>query len=269
VGEVGARRLRRFSILSAADGVSHFGDRPDNFDNSELTAWRSAPALRELLAQLNSEYPSNVRIFAHSLGNVVVGETLRQATNGPVALVYAALQAALPSHSYDASSTNRTISFPWDSGTPNIFAHYWTSTNPCYFNGVSGASTCINFFNPVDYALSGGWEMNQDMKPDDTQGYVYNNGIFYHNYPITGTAMSFPTNTYELFAYAVEARCRALGAQVNVGGAFVRASEVDLNGPGYSFGSPHKGHSAEFRSSNMNRAAFWNRLLIRMQLKED
>ncbi len=218
-----------------------------------------------MLAQLNTEYPGQVRIFAHSLGNVVVGEALRQSSNGPVALTYVALQAALPSHSYDSAATNRAISWPNDSDTPNAYAHYWTSNSPCYFNGVTGASSYVNFFNPIDYALTGSWNLNQDLKPDYYGDYYYNEPDFYYKTDKIG----FPTNTYRLFAYSVEARCNALGAQSNVAGPFVMANQTDLNGPGFAYGNVHKGHSAEFRSTNMQRANFWNRLLIRMQLRED
>ena len=239
---------------------------PRNFDDSEFNAWRSAPALKLLLAQLNTNYPGQVRVCAHSLGNIVVGEALRQATNGPVVAVYAAVQAALPSHSWDPNATNRSISFGHDSGTPNAYAHYWTSTNSCYFNGVTGASAYVNFYNPVDYALTGKWELGQDFKPDGSDGYRYSGGTFYHDVPINATIIALPTNTYEIFAYCDEARCRALGAQANVGGAFTISAQLDLDAL-YNFGSLHKGHSGEFRSTIINRGPFWDEMLKTMLLK--
>ena len=51
----------------------------------------------------------------------------------------------------------------------------------------------------------------------------------------------------------------ALGAQANVSGVF-SSGQLDLDAT-YSFGSLHKGHSAEFNSDNMSRALFWNKLL--------
>lgn len=71
--------------------------------------------------------------------------------------------------------------------------------------------------------------------------------------------------------YCDEARCFALDAQVNVGGAFA-GNQVSLpnvwpqDSSGYR---AHLWHSAEFRSDNTRRSLFWNSVLLKMNLKEE
>jgi hypothetical protein len=242
---------------------------PDNFDNSESNAWAAATGLLGKLNDLNAAYPGHVYLFAHSMGNVVVGEALRLAGSSQVVNTYVAMQGAIAAHCYDAGALVRSISWILDSGTPNCYAHYPTSDAPCYFNGTAGARTFINFYNPNDWALAPNhWQLDQDLKPDS--GYGYNTfGQFYRG-TFSPVVLDFPANTYEIFAYADEARCYALGAQADVGGAF-RVNgvyqQIDLSQPPYSFGDQHRDHSGEFNSDNMNRFQFWNEILNQMKLK--
>jgi hypothetical protein len=63
----------------------------------------------------------------------------------------------------------------------------------------------------------------------------------------------------------------ALGAQTNVGGAFLTGTnynQVELDLPPYNFGGLHLYHSGEFRSDYPDRWLFWNQALIQMGLKE-
>jgi len=239
------------------------------FDKIQYTAWQSAPGLKTLLAQLNNEYPGQVRLSSHSMGNVVAGEALRQSTNGNVVSVYASFQGAVPSHSYDAGATNRALPTWADAGEPDTHAHYWTSNSPPYFYNVGGASSYVNYFNAQDYVLNI-WNTDENLKPDSSLTYAFTTSDGYYKsggYPTNYIDLSFPTNTYELFAFCVPARCYALGAQSNVAGVFFTPGQVDLFASPYSFGSAHKGHSAEFRSDNMNRAVFWSQLMTTFKLK--
>jgi hypothetical protein len=237
------------------------------FDDSESNAWASAKGLLNLLTNLNAEYPGHIYLTAHSHGNVVAGEALRQATQqglGQVVNTYVAMQGAVPSHAYDTNAPVRSLGI-LDSGTPNRYAHYYTDSSPCYFNGAAGAGTYVNFFNTNDWALTQLWEPDQDTKPDSGYGYNPVPGFFYRGDETT--VLTFPTNTYELFSYCDEARCYAIGMQVNVGGAFTIARQVELDIPPYNFGSDHIYHSGEFRSDNPRRWQFWNAVLTQMRLK--
>lgn len=120
----------------------------------------------------------------------------------------------------------------------------------------------------------GWWKSDQDMKPDAaitlTPRYYYSSTVGFYRMPGFGTnsasILSFPANTYEIFAYGDPAWSFALGAQPNVAAAFFTSQQIDLDAIPYSFGPDHKGHSAQFRSDNMNRAVFWIALFNRMRL---
>lgn len=234
-----------------------------NYDNSESNAWASAKGLLNLLTNLNTTYAGNVYLMAHSMGNIVAGEALRRAGAAQVVDTYIAMEGAVPSHAYDPFAPVRLLNatgINLDSGTPNCYSNYWTPGSPCYFNSSAGAATYLNFFNTNDWALSW-WKPNQDMKPDS--GYNYDGTNFWHS----GLLLLFPVDTYEIFALADEARCYAIGAQPNVGGVFLTSRQVDLGVPPFNFSTQHKYHSGQFRSDNMARAIFWNRLLVEMRLK--
>jgi len=238
-----------------------------HFDGSECNAWRSGAPLRKLLVDLNAKYPGQVRVMAHSMGNVVVGEALR--TNVTLVHTYVAMQSAIAAHAYDASVTNRDMGL-YGPSTPNRFAAYPTNGMPCYFSSSTGASRFINFFNKDDWAL-GWWEVDQNLKPNEDAGYHYrpgqNGAEEYIRGHIFETSLYLPQDIFEIFPFIIEARSLALGAQANVGGVFRPNDEVDLRTGPLLFGDAHKGHSGQFRSTNMKRHVFWERTLQRMQLE--
>jgi hypothetical protein len=235
---------------------------PDNFDNSEFNAWNSAIGLKNLLASLNDSYPNHVYLFAHSMGNVVAGEALKLAGSSQVVNTYIAMQGAIAAHCYDQIADFRTIPLLYDSGTPDRYANYPTNNGPCYFSGIAGAGSFINFFNPNDWALEADhWQLDQDLKPD--LSYSCDGANFFAG----SYLLTLPFNTYQIFAYCDEARCYALGAQANVGGVF-DGNQTDLSSAPYNFGSEHKDHSGEFNSDNMNRVSFWNEVLVKLKLKQ-
>ena len=253
-----------------------------NYDNSESNAWASGVGLLNKLNDLNAEYPGQVYLMAHSLGNVVAGEALRLAGTNQVVNTYIAMQAALSAHAYDTNTPIRNSS----DTTPDNYAYYWTNGAPCYFNSSQGAGTYVNFFNTNDYALESGttaWPLDQDTKPDNSilgyPGYHYSvsslhpNG-YYVQYGSSSNAfynLNFPTNTYPIFAYCDQARSYALGAQANVGGVFKTLTyhEVDLAADPISFSSAHKYHSGQFRSDDAQRWYFWDQVLFQMGLKNN
>jgi pimeloyl-ACP methyl ester carboxylesterase len=100
---------------------------PDNYDNSEFNAWSSGAGLLGLLNRLNSSYPGNVYLMAHSMGNVAAGEALKLAGANQVVNTYIAMQAAVPAHCYDQIADFRTIPLLLDSGTPDRYANYPTN----------------------------------------------------------------------------------------------------------------------------------------------
>lgn len=240
---------------------------PLAYDKGEFQAWKSATGLLNLLRWLNSKCPGHLYLTAHSMGNVVAGEALRLAGTNQIVNTYVAMQGAVPSHAYDPTTPQRTI-FP-DSNTPDRHAEYWTNGAPCYFSSAIGAETYVNFYNTNDWALTLLWRPNQDLKPDIAYSWVSVPGeperYYYTDAWGNPHGKYFPADTYEIFSYITEARCQALGAQANVAGAFFsngQHNQFDVDGPPLSFSSPHKGHSGQFRSTNMKRQFFWERLLL-------
>ena len=245
-------------------GMEGGGFDLDNFDNGEFQGWQSGQTLRRLLTRLHNRYPGQIRLFAHSQGNIVAGEALRIATQ-PLVAVYAAMQAAVAAHDYDPLAPVRKIPFIYESGTPNLHANYWKPGDPSYFHVVPGASRFVNFYNPMDWAL-GWWAVDQDMKPNREFIFDQGRGEFRGRDGGQFRTLELPKDTYSLFAYCVESRCLALGAQAGVRGVFDTTAEVLLD-PTFEFGDKHQGHSAQFRSTNMKRAPFWNELIRIFKVK--
>ncbi len=241
------------------------------FSEIEDTAWQSAIGLKNLLTRLNTLYPGQVELSAHSMGNIVVGETLRQAAT-PLVQTYTAFQGNVPAHAYDPNTPTVSLGSS-DVGEPNVYAHYWNATNSQYFSGVVGAASYVNFFNTNDFVLNH-WLDYQPAKPVTSLNYNYSSTRgYYTNHYLNDPnpfILTFPAKTYEIFAFCQQAKCNCIGEQPSVGGQFTFRSipqQVDLRLAPYNFGNEHKYHSGQFRSDNMSRAVFWNQVLVQMGLK--
>jgi hypothetical protein len=155
----------------------------DDFDQSEYTAWQSGDVLAGLLHNLNQEYPGKVYVFAHSHGNLVVGEALKQlaATGNQTVNTYVASQAAVAGQAYDGNLTGSlpldfqlqsintylgtlgiTASLSLGPATPNIFDNVLATGG-----GSPPVGTRVNFYNVNDYGMSQFiWQMNVMLRPD-------------------------------------------------------------------------------------------------------
>jgi len=226
------------TVRGGADWTSPGG--PATFDPSEFKAWKSGTGLLNCLTQLNgSGYAGRVRVLAHSQGNVVMMEALRQANHQQVVHAYVATQAAVPAHCYDASLPSLAPSaVPPFPTTPNIYARFWQEgqdnqlpvrwtgnltsyAHPNYISGTAGQF--VNFFNPVDYALKTflGWENDQRTKPNNYYNYSDALGFHYDPWdPFQARGLTFPADRFEVFAYCAEGQSAALGARADVGGVF-------------------------------------------------
>ena len=243
------------------------------FDNSEMQAWTSAAGLLNLLTSLNNQYPGQVYLTAHSLGNVVAGEALRLAGANKVVNTYITMQGAVDSHTYDPTRPTRPVSF----STPDRYGQYYTNGAPCYFNASAGAGTYVNFFNTNDWALAAGiWQRDQNSKPDYGYTYLATPDTWWEEVGIPESPSEiqifFPQDTYTIFSFCDQAHAYALGAQLNVGGVFSTNNQVNLPGvwppdPLNNAYRDHIWHSAEFRSDNPQRWQFWNQVLVKMKLK--
>lgn len=248
-----------------------------NFDRSEWQAWNSGKPLAAHLLNLNSGASAGkFRLFGHSMGNVVCSEALRILTKSGdtnVVHTYVSCQGALASHAYDPSTAVRVLTLEnpvipggslinADSGTRNIYAEFPVDGSPAYLAGIQGANNFINYHNNDDYAL-GSWCANQSLKPDigsiHYRGYRYTPAIgFWQGYygpdniPVARILDEY-SDRFEIFGMAAEARCYAIGAQPNVGGAF--RNQLDLQAA-FGFGKPGYDHSAQFNSNIQARHLF-------------
>ena len=255
-----------------------------NYDNSEYTAWRSAPGLLNKLKDLNAKYPDHVYMLAHSMGNVVAGEALRLAGSNQVVNTYVATQGAVPAHAYDATSTN-LIDFT-HSNPSYPFAHssYGPDTPNIYGDFLAGNSTAVgrrvNFFNPNDYALSpDAWCFDQALKPDyvpPNHYYSYagrtNDPAPWNHFvdsPILGGAgtlvdiVASVDNHYRIMASAAESYSKALGATPGIAGMANVSLQTVWPSPdplGNNYGA-HYWHSAQFRGDYWQQQNYWRELL--------
>ncbi len=253
-----------------------------HFDESELRAWKSGVPLAVLLSQLGGEF--EVRVYAHSMGNVVASEAIRSSSAGTPAHTYISAQAALSAHVWDSTTADMTFV----KQTPDVYAHYWeagatsephdweSEGRPSYMDPqyMPSGVRYINHYNPHDWALSFiRWQVNQQLKPNN--GYHY--GVpspnpnpdqrFWKNSGILGmgyTDLTFPADRFEIFSFGAESHSFATGQEGATGGVF--GASVDLNGAPFNFGAAHKGHSAQFRSTIQKRWKYWEKVLADMQI---
>jgi hypothetical protein len=233
------------------------------YDASEIRAWRSGQALNNRIASLNATYSGQVRVLAHSMGNVVMGEALRMFSSS-VVHTYIAAQAAIPAHCYDNTISNYWTGF----NTPNIYARYSSGLSPdtpYLAANSSHAGAMVTYFNTNDYAL-GWWETGNEMKPDINYWYTEGDANvtsyapasgdrFYYDslLPFDERTMTIPDDRFETFARIVESRSRTLGREPSVAGFGTARNLKD-----WGYNEQHYSHSREFRSNVANEWSFWD-----------
>lgn len=257
-----------------------------HFDGSEERAWNSGTPFVGLLNNLSVTFKDNngnslVRCYAHSMGNIVVSEALRQMTPNGKVHTYISAQAELSAHVWDSTRPNMA----YTPTTPNVYAYYWqngTTSPPGDWAAEQKPSYMapqympplvkfINHYNAEDWALTGlKWENNQKLKPD--VGYHYGKTLlnqvdhFYEQKVAPTTQdLNFPGDRFEIFSYAAESRAFATGADGTTAGKFNVADSVDLDAE-FDFGEAHKGHSAQFRSFIQKRWTYWEQALDDMAI---
>jgi pimeloyl-ACP methyl ester carboxylesterase len=141
------------------------------YNASEYQAFRSGRSLMTFLADKKATGP--VHLLAHSMGNVVAAEALRQWTaagNGqPLVSNYVAMQGALSAGAYGDDATDAT----GDDSSGYDYYRYWPdrwlgTERRYYMQGTDqAAGKWINMFNELDRATSAelAWVGNNRMKP--------------------------------------------------------------------------------------------------------
>jgi hypothetical protein len=260
----------------------------DNFDASEERAWSSASPLKWLIQKLGNTYSdggrSLVRLYAHSMGNIVASECLRQ---GAPVHTYISAQAALSAHAWDNRTESMSFTYGLGPSTPDVYGYHWQvgatsephvwkkEQRPTYLDSscMPSSTRYINHYNPLDWALSyGRWQLNQMLKPNIGYEYGANpshditsstHRFYTFGLGSTWSDLMFPNDRFRVFSFCAESHSYAVGQDGATQGMF--GMIVDLNAD-YSFGSAHKGHSAQFRSFIQKRWTYWRSVLDDMQI---
>jgi len=242
--------------------------------------------LTGVLEQLSAGHPGQVRLLAHSQGNVVAGEAIRLGDAGLVH-TYVASQAALSASFYEGVLANISPVLPaFTYETPEVIGTYPADpAHGSYLSPVREKGVRLSsYFNRSDYALvkagelTPGWEYNNKTKPDDSIGYHYEGDIdsyppqvpnrgFYRDFTtVDGLTdfrlLTFPRDRCEVFALAAESRSKALGAVQILAGfeatvsSFNEAGSRDLE-TSFSFNDLQYAHSRQFRSDVAKEQGYW------------
>lgn len=249
-----------------------------HFDTSELRAWLCASNLASCCTALNGS--GQLRVLAHSMGNVVAGEALRQYT-GTALQTYIASQAAMSANYYDIADTIPAIQykFAWPPvcffiTTPNIIGHYDSATanDPSYLAvDAQKAQKWCNYHNFEDYALRGNhWELDGVSKPDNWTPLFFDYEGSETNYSETvdhfyrwlnpdhdNLTVTVERQRYEIFSYCAESRVRALGAISATGWD----GNFNLHDPPLNYDDEHYSHSREFRSNIVDERPYWKQVM--------
>ncbi len=219
------------------------------YNHSEFRAWKCGEAFKALVSGLPSSYKK--KVFAHSLGNVVVGSALEMGMNVDH---YALLNAAIPAFCYDGSAPRRVGSV----FTPPDFADDTNAAvralsykgdvatlGKARLENVSPSAELTNLYLKTDTALVGdwSWEYNQwDRK--EVSGYDYESGTAIEWDPV-GTGYRIVTDPHEAMAMVNRSVAQAVGANELHGRI---NANVNMAGPGMVFDVVGKGeHEAEFK----------------------
>lgn len=218
------------------------------YNPSDFQAYRSAQALRNILENYRGDSPNlqPVHLLAHSMGNIVAGEALRQYTFDPVTVDplvtnYVAMEAAVSAGAYrDNGTDSQIVGRPipdlyrfWQHGRDGLSDPSLGNTE--YFQSISFASeNRLKYYNEQDFALNL-WDINNAGKEFLVQSTVWpydyefefgdgeniNNDIF-TRVPDVGAEvildLALPNgrpgaNAYEILAFYAQSASLALGTK--------------------------------------------------------
>jgi hypothetical protein len=223
------------------------------------------------MEDINGDASGQIRLLAHSQGNVVAGEALKLSRPG-VVHTYVASQAALAAsfyYTYDKDQgPSAEYALLFTPETPDVISFYPEDVNkrPYLYDVFSRGSKLLSYYNLDDYALVEAdaiwpaWQFNNISKPDETAGYHYGGDTgFYH---ILSGPLVFPDDKYEIFSFGAESRTKALGAvpvvpgfmAIAVTGGQVGSRDLSL----YEYDGELYSHSREFRSNIIDEQKYWS-----------
>jgi hypothetical protein len=210
----------------------------DDFNDSEIKAYKAGIALKTYLSQLRTRFPGGrLNLFVHSQGNAVVSEAIEQ---GAPFDTYILTQGALPASCYDVNApTNSTLV-----GRESFFrTPEW---QPMGYHGVytNLPGNIVNFFNSQDKVLGYWYDAQKLFKPTISYSYNGTNSIY------TGIISSYTvTDPQESRSEVSRSRTLSIGAQGLASGETkqgVISSTVDLHAQFGFNGDTTDEHSAQW-----------------------
>jgi hypothetical protein len=262
---------------------------PGEFNRSENRAYVYAEALKQLASHLTNTY--TVSVLAHSMGNIICGEALRQGMQVRNCIL---MQAAIPMSCYAPNCAklprleDKDRAYP----TPDYDRNPTTNELTLGYRGYLApvAANLVNFYNEDDWALATGtteivpglphketnWETNQiDYKPDGgipgpihagTWRYFHDSSIpptlpLRERASVDSTVSRYVTDSWEMKAFVARSRTKAVGAFP--GGGSLGAPE-DLRGS-FGFKDVRADHSGQFTRDIQGVDALYKRIRERIE----
>jgi Ca2+-binding RTX toxin-like protein len=203
-------------------GVVQIGNTIDvsplnfTYNASELQAWRSGEALKNVLSNLrqpDSMGNVHVNVMAHSMGNIVAAEALRRwrlQSTEPLVDTYIAMQGAISAGAFGRDVAN---ALPFGATSDFDLYRYWPvgvsepaggrpymsdPTNASATWSQSAATNRVNMFNEDDYALADPkvWPANNALKPLSGNSAPFD--VWQYNYDFGETGP--PSGVYRIHA---------------------------------------------------------------------
>lgn len=229
------------------------GFPPSTYNLQEFRALKFGAAFRAALGQLRGREQGRILLLAHSLGNMLAGEALRES---PEALIdgYVLSQAASAAGSYDTSPSLLDGKHPYFDVLCGLregpyFASEFGGAEG-YFSklrraaGVGGVlGPIVALSNPDDRPMVD-WMINNLSARPDPAGYQYAGGVTSRLVGFEGGATTCEvTDRHEAMAFAGCAHTLPVGAELRVSGQI--DSVVDLKKK-LRFGEFYQDHGGQF-----------------------
>jgi pimeloyl-ACP methyl ester carboxylesterase len=166
------------------------------YNRSEYVAFKSASGTAAYLNHLRNRFPDyTISVCAHSMGNIVMMETLKQLADQGKAPIdnYVLMEAAVPAQCYDPTVANLPTLMDTEQKvpTPDTYRNYAAGIT----RALRGGGRLVNFFNRLDFALNT-WVVNQNLHVPHTNGPVTMKPNTFLGYYTDGTNNLLRTNSW-------------------------------------------------------------------------
>jgi hypothetical protein len=240
------------------------------FGRSEYRAWKCGEAFKAMVDGLPSGYKK--KIFAHSLGNVVVGSALEK---GMAVDNYSLLNAAIPSSCYHKDAPKYALDIRDDmsdclAASVCKVSYRGDVTSLGYARLQSVGGKISNFYLPDDDALGilgAGWGFYQMTLKPGLSGYHYQNDVSLKEvqwYPIGGIKriITDPHEGMSMVNASMRVAVGAVPVPAGVGGSGIDTN-INMDDPGMDFKGEHE---AVFKWQCAKTWAFYSKLWDELNL---